>query len=544
VSVRQRRALAGLVLAAAALAALPASALAAITPSLALDQTAGTTAGSNPAIGFNATFSPNPLGDSVKDLSLGLPQGLLANANINSGGCLASSTPSTSCQVGSGTITAGGTPTPVTLYLVAPPKAGDVAGLALVVGTSVAPPASTADVTLGATGLDVAFSDLPNLAISAMNLKVTNLRMPTSCPSPAANVTLTADSYGDPASSKSTTAPLAVTGCAALPYAPTIAASITRDATDSGAGLDIAITQAANESASKSIVVNTPKGLSPNFTADAACLTVSPCQIGTATATSPLVPSAALANGTVTLGGSIASPTLTIAFPAPFAITLKGDVNLASGAVTFASVPDVPLTSLKLHITGPSGQKAFNITSCVPANVSGTFTAQSGATHTTTVAAAFNNCPVSPTVTRSVHGLASGHPGLKFKVTRAAGAPGIAVVAVGVPAGLSFAHSAFVSHRTCTTKGKKKCTRTTLIKGLGISGARAKSVALKHGKLVITLNKPASSVTVTLSGPLVAESKALQTKVKKHRAKSLKFTLKITDANGTATTVSVTVRPR
>ena len=45
----------GLLIAAGALAALPATAFADFTPMLSLNQTAGTTAGSSPATGFNAT---------------------------------------------------------------------------------------------------------------------------------------------------------------------------------------------------------------------------------------------------------------------------------------------------------------------------------------------------------------------------------------------------------------------------------------------------------------------------------------------------------
>ena len=63
-------------------------------------------------------------------------------------------------------------------------------------------------------------------------------------------------------------------------------------------------------------------------------------------------------------------------------------------------------------------------------------------------------------------------------------------MALGVPSGLKFSSSAIVKHKTCTTKqGKKKCTTTTLIKGLGIVGGKAKTVAIKGGKLVITLKK-------------------------------------------------------
>jgi hypothetical protein len=541
VSSRPRRALVGLAVAAAALAALPASALAAITPALTLDQSAGTTAGSNPAIGFNATFSPNPGTDSVKDLSLALPGGLLANEAIDGGACLTSATPNSACQVGSGTVTLGGAGTPVTLYLVAPPKTGDVGGLALVVGTSPGPPASTADVTLGASGLNVAFSSLP-AGISAMSVRFTNLRLPTSCPTPAANVTLTADSYAD-STQKSTTAPLTVTGCSSLPYAPSLTAAVTRDANDSGAGVVLSITQAASESANKSIVLSLPKGLAPNATADIPCLSAAGCTIGTATATSPLVPSVALSNGTVTLSGNATTPTIAVSFPA-LGITIPGTVSLANNSVTFANVPDFPLTDLTLNVTGPSGKKAFT-TDCAAANVVGSFTAQGGQTHTSTAAIAFTNCAQKPTASGSTSGLASGQPKLKLKVVHGKGAGNVATVAIGLPSGLKFSRSAFVKQKTCTkaSKGKKaKCSTKTLIKGLGISGGKAKSVAIKGGKLVIALAKPAGTVTFTISGPLVSETKSLQTSVRKHKTKTLKFTVKTTDAKHKSTTLSLKLK--
>ena len=88
-----------------------------------------------------------------------------------------------------------------------------------------------------------------------------------------------------------------------------------------------------------------------------------PCVVGTATATSPLAPSQL--TGTVTLAGSATSPTVTVSFPAPFALTLVGDVSLTAGTVTINNVPDIPLTDLHLTITGPNKQKAFT-TSCTP----------------------------------------------------------------------------------------------------------------------------------------------------------------------------------
>ena len=356
-------------------------------------------------------------------------------------------------------------------------------------------------------------------------------RLPSSCST--ATSTFSATYYGaTPTGSASGS--FTPTGCANLPYAPVLTASETKDAKDNGATLVFTITQAATEAASKTIALNLPSGLGVNLSADVLCLTGSGpgCTVGTATATSPLIPSAALSNGTITLGGSATAPTITIAFPA-FGITLVGDVSLASGTVTINNVPDVPLTALDLSITGPSGQKAFT-TSCTPSSTTGTFTSQSGVTTNVTSAVTLINCAAKPTASGSASGLAAGNPKLRLKATHGKGGPNIASVAVALPSGLRFSRSAFQTHKTCVTRnGKKKCTTTTLIKGLGVSGAKVKTVALKAGKLVITLSKAAGSVTISLNGPVVTESKALQSSVKKHKTRSLTVTLKVTDANHT-----------
>jgi len=95
-----------------------------------------------------------------------------------------------------------------------------------------------------------------------------------------------------------------------------------------------------------------------------------------------------------------------------------------------------------------------------------------------------------------------------------------------------------------TKKGKKQCTTITQIKGLGVSGVSVKSVALKGGQLIITLKKAAGSVTATLSGPVLTETKSLQTGVKKHKVKSLTVTLKVTDAKHTSTSVPLKLKAR
>lgn len=178
----------GLVSAAAASTALPATALADFTASLSLNQSAGTTAGHSPALGIDERFA-STTGDSVKTVTLAWPPGLVANDSIGGGACLASSTPQPACQVASGTLTfAGGASQPFTVDVVKPPHAGDISGLAVVSGTGGV--ADTGEVTLGAGGARVTFSNL--VLITETNVTFTGLRLPTSCPSPAANATMTA----------------------------------------------------------------------------------------------------------------------------------------------------------------------------------------------------------------------------------------------------------------------------------------------------------------------------------------------------------------
>src|SRR5262249_37043431 len=145
-----------------------------------------------------------------------------------------------------------------------------------------------------------------------------------------------------------------------------------------------------------------------------------------------------------------------------------------------------------------------------------------------------------PTATGSTSGLASGHPKLKFNVASGKGGAKLASGTIGAASGLRFSHAAFVSHKSCTNgQGGKHCTTTTLIKGLGVSGAKVKSVTIKGGKLVITFKSATAKATINLSGALVAESSGLQKKVKKHKVKSLTFSLKLTDAKKAATTLPV-----
>ena len=152
-------------------------------------------------------------------------------------------TPTSACQVGSGTVTAAGlsllpVSLPVQFDLVAPPKAGDLAGLALVVlGSQLGTPGEITVRSGGnpaGVGLNIAFSAIPNtyfglpIAVDELQSTFSGLRLPTSCPATAASVAVSADAYNDPAQ-RSASAPLQVTGCSGLAYSPAFHVTAVRD---------------------------------------------------------------------------------------------------------------------------------------------------------------------------------------------------------------------------------------------------------------------------------------------------------------------------
>jgi hypothetical protein len=196
-------------------------------------------------------------------------------------------------------------------------------------------------------------------------------------------------------------------------------------------------------------------------------------------------------------------------------------------------VPDTPLQGLVVDITGTSGGRAFN-TTCVAMNATATFTPWDGkAAVTSSAPITYQNCPTgggtkgAPTVSGgSLSGLASGHPRLHFSATHGSGAPNISSVAIGPSGGLSF--------KKCRSSGKKHTCA-----GLTVSGGTVKSATLSGGRLVIKFTSPVAGASVTVGGPLLTESKLLQKKVKKHKIKSITFSIKIVDAAGKNTTLSL-----
>lgn len=537
-----------------AMALLASAASAAITPTLTLDQTAGTTAASTTKLGLDITLAPTG-GDTIKDLSLQLPPGLLPNAMVDGGACLGSPTPSSACQVGTGTVTAIATQfdvrasLPVAFDLVAPPKQGDLAGLALLVlhqqlGTP-------ADVTVrpsgdpAGVGLDIDFTDIPadfvlfrllHIPISVTELQSVfdGLRFPSRCPATPADVVAGADSYGDP-TVKTATAPLQVTGCSGLTFAPAFTLSATRDGGDSGAQISTDLTQTAAQASTGSLTLRFPSEvLAPNVAAVVRgnLLCAAPASgtctaVGSARADSPLYPFAL--TGQDYLTGSLAAPELTVVFPPPFPITLNGQVDLASNSTTFTGMPDIPLSDLSVTLAG--GPDSLFAASCNPASgtAGATLTSQNGdLTASPTAAFTVANCPATPpaepTVTSrrprltmaSISGLAGGSPTLGFRLQAGRDASGLVWFAVRIPSGL-----AFVSR---PSHGRRKVT------GVTVTAAAVRSVSLAHGQLVVTLRKAAAGLTVKVRPTALHEGAALRSRARRHALKGLRLTVVARDA--------------
>jgi hypothetical protein len=383
---------------------------ASVTTRLSLDQSAGTAAGAMADLGLDLRFTDAGT-DSPRDLTIALPPGLLANASIDRGACLSTRSVSGSgCKVGSGTVTA--TPdligllnvplpvsVPVSFYLVPPPAPGDLAGLAVIgLGEQLG---STGAIKIRPSGdpagvgvsidlvlpnqLPLSLPGLPPLNLTQISLNEIKstfdaLRYPTTCPRTPAKLDVAVDSYADSAA-HSVGAPLPVTGCASLPYAPAFKATATRDRTDRQVKLATTVTQTANEAPSRSIVLALPAAtLAPNLgSIQALCLNPASgtCQsVGAVDASSPLYPTPLA--GKAYLTGSSAGLSLTLLFPAPFPLRLTGAVNLLTNSASFNGLPDIPLTNLTVSLAGgPHG--LFLATCQTPAGVAtATVTDQNG----------------------------------------------------------------------------------------------------------------------------------------------------------------------
>jgi hypothetical protein len=543
------------------------------TPALTLTPSS-VTAASTGNLGTDIIFNPSG-GDSVKNLALQLPAGVIANASIDNGACLNSSTPQAACVVGTGTVTATENillPIPLSLpaefTLVKPPKPSDLAGLAV----SVKDPTSGAYQPLGTPadvvvrpasdpagfGLDILFTNIPDtypvlgistsISVTEINGTFNGLRFPTTCPSTPAPFVVASSSYSD-STVRSVNAPLTVTGCSSLKFAPAFKVTAVRDSGDQAVTLTTDITQGAGEAAPKSVALTLPSAvLSPNVSAignlcpDPSSGTCHP--VGSASATSPLYPKPLSGQAFLTgTPGTLAAPSITIVFPAPFALTLSGAVDLSKDSTTFTGLPDIPLSDLQVQLDG--GAKGVFSSSCATSSGAATATlvSQNG-DQTATVPAPFTvaNCTASsrgtgsgsaknnhPTLSAAhLWGLLRGQAAMAFTVKAASGSPKLSRLIVQAPAGLAFV--------------RQRQHKRLRVVGVSLRSTGLKAVSLSHGRLLITLGKPVSGVTVTIGRSALHESRSLRSRAQHAKLKSLRLTVSTRDAKGALATLRTQIK--
>jgi hypothetical protein len=429
---------------------------------------------------------------------------------------------------------------------------------------------STGDVTLRPSGsaarigLDIALTSIPQtfdglpISVSSLTSTFSGLRFPATCPSTPAPLAVSADSYDD-ATTRTASAPLRVTGCASLPYAPAFKVTAARDSADSEVKLTTDVTQAAGQATSRSVALAFPPTvLEPNGGVIAALCpnpalgTYTP--VGTASSTSPLFP--APLTGKAYLTGSLLAPQLALVFGPPFSLTLTGAVSLTANSTTFTDIPDFPLSDLSVTLT--SGPNAVFQASCNPASGTGTATlTDANGDHSATVPGPFtvSGCPASPggssgggsgssgshgsgkgsakAARPSVRaafadGLAAGRPALLLQLLSGSGGPKLSAFTITLPSGLRFA-----THRV---HGR------LTVRGITLTGGRIKSLSTSHGRVTVTLRAPSAALIVSIARRALVESRSLRTRARRHRLGRFAIRVAMRTAGGRVTTVAVTLR--
>ncbi len=570
--VRDRVGLVSVVAAAALLVAAPsASAAIGFGGGLAA-QPADTQAGANSDFTISMPFTGSGSADSVRDLRVSLPPGLIGNptatplctlAEFQAGStssCPAASQVGT-VSVGANAIVAGvpvPLPTPITgtIYNMQP-QPGEPArfGIVLeslpvhlpVLGDVVLPPIKQqSGVELrDDLGLDTVLEDIPNTAtlIGGVNLpiQITSqsltlfgkvggrgfMRNPTSCREQVVRFAAT-DHTDESATGQ---ASFTTTGCGKLKFDPKLSATIgspghTAPATKPP--LTTIIRQSADEAGLKRAQVLLP----PGVTADAAALgarcptakfEASACPassvIGSATAITPLL-NEPLSGQVSIVESDSGLPNLGVDLKGPLPLQLRGKFLLVPGpGNVFEGLPDTPITRFELDFDADKlVATTRDLCQPPPPVIHGDFDGHNGAKRSVDAAVGVEGCGSSaakPTAKVKLRRSRSQHPRLKAKVK--AGVSGLKKMKLKLPRQLRVANG-------------RRFDR----------GAKASSLALSGKRRNLKL----SSDTGTVQFKLKVRKRGLNRVKPIRKGKRLRFPIKIVDVTGEKTKLKARAKAR
>jgi hypothetical protein len=530
----------------------------------------GTASPSNPTSGVNSNFNINinfsgtGSTESVKDLIVHLPPGLVGDpqaaplctvAQLNNDNCPGNS------HLGnvSSVVDLHGIPGPPEhvngkLYNLVP-QPGEPARFGIVLTPDAGSKLilqSAARLRKDDFGLDSIVTDIPNTAnlgpgpLSNVPIRIASqtltlfgeaptgkpfLRNPTSCGTSTTGFSATSHS-GESASAEDT---FTLSGCQNLPFSPTLTGVIgspgqTEPATKPE--LTTVIEQEPDEAGLERAQVILPELVSADSTVlGNECPTpqfqASSCPpetiVGKAVSESPLLP--VPLEGDVSIVESLTPgelPNLGVDLKGPLAIQLRGNFVLVPGpGNVFEGLPDIPISRFELTFTANklvSTQRDL----CEPPTpaLQTDFVGHNGATQAGPVEAQVAGCAPSAEVKLSKS--RSKHPRLKAEVD--GGGSTLRKVKMKLPRQLKF--------------GKKKAFKRGA-KAIGDEGSLGKS-ALKRGARSVKVNAGDGAGTLKVK----ARKKALKRVKKIKKGKSLRFPITVEDAGGFKTKLTPSAEAR
>ena len=313
------------------------------------------------------------------------------------------------------------------------------------------------------------------------------MTLPTSC-GPATTVVEAA--HNDPQQASFTP-----TGCAAVPFAPTLTATVDRRGPKGARGnpaLHTSITLPAGQASIRTATVALPSRLTLDLpaikavcTSDQAAADACPSGsiVGTVSAITPL-----LATGLsgpvnmVQIPGSL-FPGLRLSLNGPTPLRLTGTLGLTKGiAASFDGLPDVPLSNFDLTFVGGGPLKLFGPACGKALKFTAQLTGHNGATVTRTATATIPNCPAT-----AAAALSKGtRPRLRLKLDHGRDAKPLSRAVVTLPKGLT---------------ARKGAGRVALV-GDGKRAAAARAVKIARHRLALTLPAVAHATLTLGTGTL------------------------------------------
>ena len=367
------------------------------------------------------------------------------------------------------------------------------------------------------------------------------MRNPTSC-KPATS-TVEATSYDDPAV-KTKTSSFTPTDCGALPFEPHISGSVGRNgltARQAKPPVSTVITQGAEQAGQSSATVTLPPIVAPDLAqlgracpADKAAVRACPAssKVGTVTAGTPLLAAPLTGDVFLVARGLGALPGLTIQLADPIPLRLDGTVALTPQGLktTFTGLPDVPLASFRLDLSGgPSGAFILGSDLCAapPPTLAAAFAGHSGAQFAESRPMAVLGCTPPPKVAAKIARLRTGKPTIRLSVAAADGAPALREVRLLLPDKL---HAK-----------PKRAGRGARAKAGTVKLPRSAIRLTRHGELRLALPEGTRTLSAKLSKGAIRVGRKLK---RKRHPKRQRLRVLVRDSDGPRPPVTLKVRPR